>query len=101
MAKPVDTHSKRDSKGRILPKGISQRKDGKYIFRITYEGKRYKPIYDTDLSRLKKRAEKMRMEITSGGYADEPNMTLNQWMVRYLEYRKATGLKEISAQGMQ
>lgn len=101
MAKPVDTHSKRDSKGRILPKGISQRKDGKYIFRITYEGKRYKPIYDTDLARLKKRAEKMRMEITSGGYADEPNMTLNQWMVRYLEYRKATGLKEISAQRMQ
>ena len=41
------------------------------------------------------------MEITSGGYTDEPNMTLNQWMSRYLEYRKAIGLKEISAQGMQ
>lgn len=99
MAKPVDTYSKRDKKGRIMPTGISQRADGRYIFRITYEGKRYKPIYDTDLNRLKKRAEAMRVEITSGGYVDEPNMTLNQWIVKYLEYRKLGGLKEISAQG--
>lgn len=100
MTKTVDTYSKRDSKGRIMPRGISQRKDGRYIFRMTYMGKRYKPIYDTDLQRLKRRAEKMRIEITSGGYADEPNMTLNQWIVRYLEYRKLTGLREISAQDM-
>ena len=99
MAKPKDTYSRRDSKGRIMPKGISERSDGRYIFRMTYMGKTYKPIYDTDLQRLKRRAEKMRREITSGGYMDEPNMTLNQWVVRYLEYRKLTGLREISAQG--
>lgn len=99
MGKPADTYSKRDKNGRIMPTGISQRKDGRYIFRYTYEGVTYKPIYDWDLNRLKKRAAQMKMEITAGEYVDESNMSLNQWMARYIEYRKLTGMREISAQG--
>ena len=48
----VETGVKRDNKGRILPKGISQRKDGRYIWRYTYNGVTFKPVYSWDLQTL-------------------------------------------------
>ncbi len=44
---------RRDDKGRILPKGISQRADGRYIWRFTHDGFTYPPVYNKDLKSLK------------------------------------------------
>lgn len=59
----VETGVKRDNKGRILPKGISQRKDGRYIWRYTYEGVSYKPVYSWDLKALKQYADEEKLKI--------------------------------------
>ena len=59
----VETSVKRDNKGRILPKGISQRKDGRYIWRYTYEGVSYKPVYSWDLKALKQYTDEERLKI--------------------------------------
>ena len=98
MPRFKDTKSRRDNKGRILPKGISQRKDGRYIFRMMYGGKMSKPIYDWDLTRLKKKAEEIRAQIIAGIFSIDSYMTLNQWFTYYMEYRRATGLSDISIQ---
>ena len=98
MPRFKDTKSRRDDKGRILPKGISQRKDGRYIFRMMYGGKMSKPIYDCDLTRLKKKAEEIRAQIIAGIFSIDSYMTLNQWFAYYMEYRRATGLSDISIQ---
>lgn len=98
MPRFKDTTSKRDNKGRILPKGISQRKDGRYIFRMMRNGKMTKPIYDTDLTRLTKIAKELRTKIESAHDSVDCTMTLNAWMAYYMRYKRATGLSEVSVQ---
>lgn len=53
MPRVKDTISRRDNKGRILPKGVTQRSDGRFMFRMMRNGKLSAPIYDWDLTRLK------------------------------------------------
>lgn len=98
MPRVKDTISRRDNKGRILPKGVTQRTDGRFMFRMMRNGKMSTPIYDWDLTRLKKRAEEFRSQVDAGVCSIDSCMTLNQWISYYMEYRKATGLSEISVQ---
>ncbi|MDO5392872.1 MAG: tyrosine-type recombinase/integrase [Eubacteriales bacterium] len=98
----VKNTGRRDSKGRILPPGISERvKEGRYIFRIQYDGEVYKPIYDSDLSRLKKRAEIMRAEVLMNKHLEPTTMTLNDCFKQFLEWKRTKGMKEISLTGMR
>ena len=63
MPRVKDTISRRDNKGRILPTGVTQRSDGRFMFRMMRNGKMSAPIYDWDLTRLKKRAEEFRSQV--------------------------------------
>ncbi len=101
MPRFKDTTSRRDSKGRILKTGFSERKDGRYIFRMSYEGVCCKPLYDKDLRRLEKRAEEMKANLYSGHIVNSPHMTLNQWFSKYIKYRELTGLGERGARQME
>lgn len=87
----VKTMKKRlDNKGRVLPKGISQRKDGRYQGRIYSKGKEL-VLYDKDLASLKKK-----MDIKKGEYASDKvkgtkRYTLAEWYDEFLvSYKKAT-----------
>ena len=92
----VETNVKRDNKGRILPKGISQRKDGRYIWRYTYNGVTYKPVYMWDLKELKQYAEEERVKIAKGSHIEPSSITLNEYFYYCQETFKKEKLKERS-----
>lgn len=76
-----------DSKGRKLPDGYSQRKDGRYQARFTHRGKRY-TLYDINLADLKVKVADMQNRLNMGMYSEKSNMTLNQWFFIWMETYK-------------
>lgn len=89
----VETNAKRDNKGRILPKGISQRKDGRYIWRCTYNGVTYKPVYSWNLQELKRYADEERVKIAKGCHIEPSSTTLNEYFYYCMETYKKDKLK--------
>jgi integrase len=85
-----------DDKKRKLPKGISQRKDGCYIWRCTYRGIVYPPVYDRDLNRLKKIATIKKAEILQGTFTMPDKMTLNHYFAHYMKTYKKGFIKAVS-----
>lgn len=96
----VRTNVKRDDKGRILPSGISQRKDGRYIWRFTYEGVSYTPLYSWDLAELKNIMIIKKAEILQGTYQAPDKITLNQYYKHYLETYKKGKINDTSYKNM-
>lgn len=87
---------RRDDKGRVLPKGISQRADGRYIWRFTHDGFTYPPVYNKDLMSLKKFAAVKKAEILQGTFNMPDKMTLNQYFKQYMENYKKGNIKAVS-----
>lgn len=85
-----------DNKGRKLPKGISQRKDGRYIWRLTYGGIAYPPVYDNDLKRIKEIATIKKAEILQGTFTMPDKIKLNQYFAHYMKTYKKGSIKEVS-----
>ena len=73
---------RKDNKGRILKKGESQRKDGKYMFRWTDLSKKRKCIYSDSLNELREQEKKIQQEQLLG--ISRNNNTLNQQIEMYL-----------------
>lgn len=82
-----------DNKGRKLPDGFSQRKDGRYQARFTVCGKRY-TIYDNDLSALKVKFIEKKNEINNMVFMDKVSMKLNDWFDKWLEVYKRPKIKD-------
>lgn len=79
-----------DSKGKQLPKGIRQKKDGRYEGRFTYKGESY-TFYSMDLKALKKEIQDKRYEVEHGIYAKETKVSVNSWFSTWMEeYKKNT-----------
>lgn len=96
MGKNAEKPAKRvDNKGRKLPDGFSQRKDGRYQARFTVNGKRY-TIYDMELSALKIKYIEKRNEINNMVFIDDNNMKLNEWFDKWMEVYKKPKIKESS-----
>jgi integrase len=93
-----ESGKRRDSKGRILPTGITQRKDGRYMWRCTYNGITYHPVYSWDLKWLKNYAEEERVKIAKGIHIDPSSMTLNEYFYRWMETYQKDKLKPQSYQ---
>ena len=74
-----ETVKKRDDKGRILPTGISQRPDGRYMWRCMYKGVSYGPIYSWNLGEIKKIANEQRVKIARGECQSAEKTTLNEY----------------------
>ena len=82
----------KDLKGRKLPKGIMQTKDGLYRTQIMHEGQRYY-FNSRDLEDLKKLIVEKRAELLNGTYHKEKTITVNAWFETWLKEFK-TDLKE-------
>ena len=82
----------KDLKGRKLPKGIMQTKDGLYRGQIMRDGERYY-FSSRDLEELKKTLVEKRAELMNGTYHKEKSYTVNAWFDTWLKDFK-TDLKE-------
>ena len=77
-----------DNKGKELPKGIRQRKDGRYEARFTYNGESY-TIYNMDLRILKKELQDRKYEVEHGLYSKESKVSVDSWYNTWMkEYKK-------------
>ena len=80
-----------DKNGRKLPDGVSQRPDGRYMARFTFQGKRY-TLYDMQLSELKRKVNKKRYELENGlmekSYSD---LTVDQWFRKWMQLYRTNG----------
>lgn len=79
-----------DKNGKQLPKGIIQRKDGRYMGRFEYMGEKY-TVYGKTLQETKKKLDDLRYETEHGLYSRETNMTVSVWFEIWLtEYKSLT-----------
>lgn len=82
----------KDLKGKELPKGITQRKDGRYFAQITRYGKRH-VVYDRNLKDIKKKLADLSYELDHGLYAKEENISFSSWFEIWLEVYKSAHVK--------
>lgn len=87
--KNVPSHSPGKQK---LPKGITMRKDGRYMARFMYKGKNY-VLYGTDLEQLQTAIENLRYEVKNGFYEKERNITVDAWFHIWMNEYKAKQVK--------
>lgn len=79
----INMERRKDSKGRVLRRGESQRKDGTYMFRYNDLTKKRRSVYAKTLSELRKKEEEIQQDIHLGLYSND--FTLNQIFERYLQ----------------
>lgn len=84
---------RRDSKGRILPPGFYEDKNGLYSSRFSYGGRRF-ALYSKNLEELKKRTVQAKADLERGVYINIDNSTtLNKFFYTYMEQYKKPRLK--------
>ena len=75
---------RRDNKGRVLRTGESQRKDGRYMYRWTLNGKE-KTIYALNLAELREKELQVQNDIVDGIDGQKANnITLNDMFEKYI-----------------
>ena len=73
-----------------LPKGITQRKDGRYMGRFMYHGETY-TVYDTNLRAVKKKLDNLKYEVEHNMYESPSKITVDKWFNEWIEvYKKPT-----------
>ena len=84
---------RKDNNGRVLPDGVTQRKDGRYLYRTQENGKPVY-IYDQDLNVLKEKIKKYNADKFNGVNLELSKMTLNEWMDKFFTIYKKDNVKE-------
>lgn len=78
---------RKDNKGRVLQKGESQRKDGRYVYQYSdIYGKR-KSIYANTLSDLRKQEKKINRDLDDNIDTVGAEITLNEQFERYMSLK--------------
>lgn len=72
--------TRKDSKGRVLQKGESQRADGTYMYRYTDHFKQRRTIYAKTLPELRTKVKEIAAREVMGYYTDSSNITLSELM---------------------
>ena len=72
---------------RKLPKGITKRKDGRYMGRFMYHGEQY-VVYGEDARKTKKKLDDLRYEVEHNVYEKPSKMTVDKWFEEWLEVYK-------------
>lgn len=75
-----------------LPKGITMRKDGRYMARFQYEGENY-TLYGSDPDKLLVQIEDLKYEVRHGIYEKEQNITVDSWFCTWMEEYKRHQVK--------
>jgi integrase len=86
--------------GRVLPEGVSERADGRFLYRYQLYGKPHY-IYDRDLNSLKEKIAKLQVDMTLGMDKDISKLCLDEWYPQYLETYKKNKIKDASYLNMQ
>lgn len=82
----------KDLKGKELPTGIRQRKNGKYEGRVQYENERYS-VYADSLSELKTKMTELRYRLEHGSFVAKNRMTVKEWFETWIEDYKKSQVK--------
>lgn len=86
--------TKRKAKnGRVLPDGVSERADGRFIYRYQLYGKSHY-IYDRDLTELKKKIAQFQVNVANGVNINISKLTLGEWYPQYVEIYKVGKVKD-------
>jgi len=91
---------RKDSNGRVLPDGVSERADGRYIYRYSLYGKPHY-LYDRDLNELKKKIQKLQLDIASGVNTDLGKLSMNEWYPQYVEVFKVGKVKDATLMNLR
>ncbi|MCJ7833841.1 site-specific integrase [Cuneatibacter sp. NSJ-177] len=86
-----------DKEGNVLPKGITQRPDGRYSGRFMYQGEPYIVSGDT-IKKTIKALDALRYEVEHGIYAKESNITVDAWFKIWMDEYKANSVKASTAE---
>ena len=70
-----------------MPKGVSQRPDGRYMARFQYNGEKY-CLYDNEIDKLLERVSDLKYEVKHGVYSKESNITVDKWFEKWIEEYK-------------
>ncbi len=84
---------RKSSNGRVLPEGVSERADGRFIYRYQLYGKTHY-IYDRDLNELKKKILQSKVDVANGVNTNLSKLTLGEWYPQYIEIYKRNKVKE-------
>ena len=90
----------KDLRGRELPKGIYQRKDGRYEARALINGIKIQ-LYNFNLKELKVEFEKRKEEAKQGVDKKLSNITLDEWFEEWFTRYKIPKIKETSITPMK
>lgn len=90
----------KDLKGKELPKGIYQRKDGRYEARALVNGIKVQ-LYNFDLKQLKVDFEKAKEEAKQGVDKKLSDITLDEWFDEWFTKYKVPKIKETSINPMK
>lgn len=90
----------KDLKGKELPKGIYQRKDGRYEARALVNGIKVQ-LYNFDLKQLKVDFEKAKEEAKEGVDKKLSDITLDEWFDEWFTRYKVPKIKETSINPMK
>lgn len=90
---------RKDHNGRVLPDGVSHRKDGRYIYRYSIRGKEHY-IYTKTLDEMKEEISRLNVDLTNGRNIDMSKLTLNEWYPQYCEIYKKGKIKDSTYQNM-
>ena len=90
----------KDLKGKELPRGIYQRKDGRYEARALINGIKIQ-LYNFNLKQLKAEFEKRKEEAKQGVDKKLSNITLDEWFDEWFTRYKVPKIKETSINPMK
>lgn len=80
--------SRKDSKGRVLKAGESERKDGLYQYRFTEPSGERKSIYANNLNDLRKKEQEIQKLLDLGVSYFEGSMSVTNLLERYLAHKQ-------------
>ena len=90
----------KDLKGKELGRGVTQRKDGRYMARIYVKGsKKVIALYDLNLKKLMEKVNNYRA--FSGNTSWDIGMTVSQWFEQWMEIYIAPVLKATTIRNYQ
>lgn len=78
---------RKDNKGRVLQKGESQRKDGRYVYQYNDISGKRKCVYAYTLSDLRKREKKIDKDLDDNIDTAGAEITLNEQFERYMSLK--------------
>lgn len=88
------SEKRKDSKGRILKDGESQRKNGSYMYRYTDIHKKRQYVYAKTLEELRKKEETIKRDLADGIDYAAGEMSVSELVDRYINLKR--GLKQNS-----